>query len=151
MVNKFEEANQEKIDKIVAEEEKNEIKQKTDDKIKDEIWNRNVKQLEEKLKNEGKSKEEIERQTSLVKERTKKMRDMQDAFEKGGGSPEVQEAKLNVKDLEEKISIWEKNNPEETKTIEHMKRELKLNQRVVNGENLMDVLDSMKLEKDKKE
>lgn len=135
----------------VPSQEKNEIKQKTDDKIKDEIWNRNVKQLEEKLKNEGKSKEEIERQTSLVKERTKKMRDMQDAFEKGGGSPEVQEAKLNVKDLEEKISIWEKNNPEETKTIEHMKRELKLNQRVVNGENLMDVLDSMKLEKDKKE
>lgn len=135
----------------VPSQEKNEIKQKTDDKIKDEIWNRNVKQLEEKLKNEGKSKEEIERQTSLVKERTKKMRDMQDAFEKGGGSPEVQEAKLNVKDLEEKISIWKKNNPEETKTIEHMKRELKLNQRVVNGENLMDVLDSMKLEKDKKE
>ena len=148
MVNKFEEANQEKIDKIVAEEEKKEIKQKTNDEIKDEIWNRDVERLEEKLKNEGESEEEIERQTSLLKERIKRMRDVQDAFEKGGGQPEVQEAKLKVKDLEKAISDWEKNNPEETETIEYMKKEMELNQRVVNGENLMDVLDSMKAEKE---
>ena len=77
-----------------------------------------------------------------------------EALERGGGSVEVQEAKMKVKDLTEGLERFRKDprrhGEDETKTIEWYKREISLNQRVINGEKLVDVLDSMQLEEDKK-
>ncbi|MFQ5662153.1 MAG: hypothetical protein ACE5F2_02800 [Candidatus Paceibacteria bacterium] len=43
-----------------------------------------------------------------------------------------------------------KDDPDDKETIEHLEKEIVLNQRVVDGENLVDVLDSLKTDEDKK-
>jgi hypothetical protein len=91
-------------------------------------------------------------QQKLVDANKNKAKALFNAFEKGGGQPEVQEAKLKVKDLTEALEIHKKDPRmrNDTETIKWYEREIELNQRVANGERLVDVLDSMKSAKDRK-
>ena len=64
-----------------------------------------------KFETSGKIREETKlppEQQKLVDERGKKVKALFDAFEKGGGQPEVQEAKLRLKDLKESLEIHKK-------------------------------------------
>jgi hypothetical protein len=121
------------------------------EKIEQKVWfDEPLDNLREKLEKEEQPEEYITRQLSIVKENIKKAKDVHDAFERGGGSPEVQEAKLKVRDLTEALEMHKKEEPDDKETIEHFEREIKLNQRVVDGERLVDVLDSMRSDEDKK-
>lgn len=104
-------------------------------------------------------KKEPEQESNLTPEQQKtvdanknKAKALFDAFEKGGGQPEVQEAKLKVKDLTETLEMHKKDPRmrNDTETIKWYEREIELNQRVANGEKLVDVLNSMQSEEDKK-
>lgn len=91
-------------------------------------------------------------QQKIVDERGARIKALFDAFERGGGQPWVQEAKLKVKDLRDALERHRKDphGRNDAETIEWYEREIALNQRVVNGEKLVDVLDSMRTEEDKK-
>ncbi len=98
-----------------------------------------------------KPKEKKDEQSKLVSEKDKaKAEELFKAFERGGGSIEVQEAKLRVKDLTEQLERFKKSDIFDQETAEDLEKEIELNQRVVNGEKLVDVLDSMQSDEDKK-
>lgn len=73
-----------------------------------------------------------------------------EALERGGGNVEVQEAKLKLKDLNDKLEMFKKSDPNDRETIEYYEKEIELNQRVANGESLVKVLDSMQSDEDRK-
>ena len=91
----------------------------------------------------------MEKRQKIVSDNKQKIQDLFDAFEKGGGQPEVQEARMKVEKLTEQIELCKKSG-EDHETIAWFEKELELNQRVVNGERLVDVLDSMQTTEDKK-
>ena len=89
-------------------------------------------------------------QQKLVEQNKNKNKAFFEALERGGGNVEVQEAKLKLKDLNERLEMHKKSDPDNNETIKHYEKEIELNQRVANGEKLVDVLESIQTEKDKK-
>ncbi|PIT96526.1 hypothetical protein COT82_02785 [Candidatus Campbellbacteria bacterium CG10_big_fil_rev_8_21_14_0_10_35_52] len=73
-----------------------------------------------------------------------------ETFKKSVGTLEVQTAKLKVKDLTEGLERHKKDPRmlNDMETIKWYEREIALNQRVVNGEKLTDVLDSIRSKED---
>jgi hypothetical protein len=106
--------------------------------------------LETLKKGDGAKSSLTPEQQKLVDANKNKAKTFFEAIEKGGGNVEVQEAKLNLKDLNEKLEMSKKSDPNDQETIKWYEKEIELNQRVINGEKLVDVLDSMKSEEDKK-
>ena len=102
-------------------------------------------------KNENEEKSNLTpEQQKIVEENKNKGRALFEALERGGRNVEVQEAKLKLKDLQETFERFKKSDPNDLETIKWFEKEIELNQRVVNGEKLVDVLDSMHSEEDKK-
>ena len=111
------------------------------------------KPKEKSMQNEAKQGSNLTpEQQKIVNERGNKAKALFAAFERGGGSTEVQETKLKVKDLTETLEMHKKDPRmrNDKETLEWFEREIELNQRVVNGERLVDVLDSMRTDEAKK-
>jgi len=89
-----------------------------------------------------------QRETSRGTIKTKA--DFFQAIENGGGSVEVQEARLRLVDLKKAFDEYRGYGHDDKETIEYYEREIGLTQRVVDGEKLKDVLNSMRSEEDKK-
>ena len=116
------------------------------DKIEQKVWlDDPLDNLRKKLEEEGQPNEYIEKQVSITKKNIQKAKRLHDAFKK---EPlDVQEAKLKVKDS---IETLKNTDPDDKETIEYFKKEIELNQKVVKGKKLVDVLDSMSSDEDKK-
>ncbi len=89
-------------------------------------------------------------QSKSVSDNSEKIKALFKALEKGGGSLEIQEAKLKVRDLTEQLEMFKKdpNTSGDIETIGWFEREITLNRRVADGEKLMDVLNSLRTKED---